>query len=219
LLDEAEELLHLHAQDPTFLRKLRRALQSQEGIRTVMASGPRLWRLAEQRDDTSPFLHGFAPPLHLGPLPEEAARALVLRGRFDEITTSELVRRSGRHPSLLQLLCLRTLELGDLERATESVLADPTVRHFFAVDFDLLTPREREVAVALARAERPEREGIVENPRFDPTLPAEGIRAAKHQLERLGLLRRDGGGRSFIGCPLFASWLRETSGSAPARLV
>lgn len=146
LWDEVEELIHLHAQSPTLLRKLRRALQSQEGIRTVMASGPRLWKLAEQRDDTSPFLHGFAPPLCLGPLRDEAARALVLQGliQADPGTVEEILRQCGNHPTLLQMLCARTLELGDLERAVESVAADPTVRFFFAVDFDLLTPAERE---------------------------------------------------------------------------
>ena len=146
LWDEVEELIHLHAKSPTFLRKLRRALQSQEGIRTVLASGPRLWKLADQRDDTSPFLHGFAPPLNLGPLRDEAARGLVRQGLLhaDAGTVEEILRRCGNHPTLLQMLCAKTLELGDLERATESVAADPTVRFFFAVDFDLLTPAERE---------------------------------------------------------------------------
>lgn len=151
LWDEVEELIHLHAQSPPLLRKLRRALQSQEGIRTVMASGPRLWKLADQRDDTSPFLHGFAPPLCLGPLRDDAARGLVRQGLIeaDDETVEEILRRSGNHPTLLQILSARTLELGDLERATESVAADPTVRFFFAVDFDLLTPAERE-ALAIA---------------------------------------------------------------------
>lgn len=146
LWDEAEELLHLHAQSPTFLRKLRRALQSQEGIRTVLASGPRLWKLADQRDDTSPFLHGFAPPLGLGPLRDDAARALVREGliQADAGTIDEILRQCGNHPILLQMLCARILELGGLERATESVAADPTIRFLFSVDFDLLTPAERE---------------------------------------------------------------------------
>jgi DNA-binding winged helix-turn-helix (wHTH) protein len=146
LWDEAEELIHLHAKSPTFLRKLRRALQSQEGVRTVMASGPRLWKLAEQRDDTSPFLHGFAPPLCLGPLRDDAARGLVLQGlrQAKEETVEEILRQCGNHPTLLQMLCARTLELGDLERATDSVAADPTVRFFFALDLNLLTPAERE---------------------------------------------------------------------------
>lgn len=202
LWDEVEELIHLHAQSPTLLRKLRRALQSQEGIRTVMASGPRLWKLADQRDDTSPFLHGFAPPLHLGPLRDEAARRLVLQGlsQADAGTVDEILRRCGNHPTLLQMLCARTLELGDLESATESVAADPTVRFFFAVDFDLLTPPERNVLLALARGDE---RGEALDIRLEDLLP----------LERLGLIRRTGDGRLAIANPMFRQWLRERTSS------
>jgi DNA-binding winged helix-turn-helix (wHTH) protein len=197
LWDEAEELLHLHAKSPALLRKLRRALQSQEGVRTVMASGPRLWKLAEQRDDTSPFLHGFAPPLYLGPLPDEAARRLVGRmqgaAAADDGTVGEILRRCGNHPSLLQMLCARAAELGDLERATEAVAADPTVRFFFAVDFDLLTLPERETLVALARSE------ASFETRLEDVL----------HLERLGLARRSAEGRLEVANPILRQWLRD----------
>jgi DNA-binding winged helix-turn-helix (wHTH) protein len=196
LWDEVEELIHLHAEDPTLLRKLRRALQSQEGIRTVMASGPRLWKLAEQRDDTSPFLHGFAPPLYLGPLRDEAARGLVRRACADDGGMIEKTLRScGNHPSLLQMLCARVCELGDLERAIESVATDPTVRYFFAVDFDLLTPAEQEVALALAR--------------IDPNGGTGGDPAALLHLERLGWARRSTAGGMEIASPILRQWLLD----------
>lgn len=192
LWDEVEELIHLHAKDPALLRKLRRALQSQEGIRTVMASGPRLWKLAEQRDDTSPFLHGFAPPLYLGPLRDEAARKLVGRAcAFDDGRIERVLRSCGNHPSLLQMVCARACETGDLERALESVATDPTIRYFFAVDFDLLTPAEQEVALALARSET----GL------DP--------AALLHLERLGWAHRSAAGGMEIASPILRQWLLD----------
>lgn len=195
LWDEVEELIHLQAKDPALLRKLRRALQSQEGIRTVMASGPRLWKLAEQRDDTSPFLHGFAPPLYLGPLRDEAARKLVGRAcAFDDGRIERILRSCGNHPSLLQMVCARACETGDLERALESVGTDPTIRYFFAVDFDLLTSAEQEVALALARSET----GL------DP--------AALLHLQQLGWVRRSGEDRldqMEIASPILRQWLRE----------
>lgn len=144
LWDETEELLALQARSPSLLRKLRRALQSQEGIRTVMASGPRLWRLADLRDDTSPFLHGFAPPLPLGPLDDTAARHLLRQSAVPAGAVEEFLRQSGRHPALLQLLCARLQALGDLGRAVDSVAADPTVHLLFSVDGDLLSSTERE---------------------------------------------------------------------------
>jgi DNA-binding winged helix-turn-helix (wHTH) protein len=200
LWDEVEELIHLHAESPAILRKLRRALQSQEGIRTVIASGPRLWKLAEQRDDTSPFLHGFAPPLYLGPLHDEAARGLVRQGALaaEDGIVEEILRRCGNHPSLLQMLCAKVCELGDLgalERATAAVAVDPTVRFFFAVDFDLLTPPEREILLAVARGE---------------TGPQD--QTALLHLERLGLVRRSAEGRAEIAGPILHQWLREAAG-------
>jgi hypothetical protein len=161
-----------------------------------MASGPRLWKLADQRDDTSPFLHGFAPPLYLGPLSDEAAREIARRCGADSAIVEkmeEILRRSGRHPTLLQMLCARVRELGDLDRATESVAADPTVRFFFAVDFDLLTPSERETVLGLAR------NGVSPSNRLEDVM----------HLERLGLVRRAGDGRLAIANPIFRQWLLE----------
>lgn len=190
LWDEVEELIHLHTKDPALLRKLRHSLQSQEGIRTVIASGPRLWKLADQRDDTSPFLHGFAPPLYLGPLQDDAARRLVCQGALgsEGQRIEKILRASGNHPTLLQMLCARACELGDLDRAVESVATDPTVRYFFAVDFDLLTPREQEAALAVA--------GGTDRTGLDS--------AALLHLERLGWVR----GRE-IASPILRQWLQE----------
>lgn len=192
LWDEVEELIHLHARSPALLRKLRRALQSSEGIRTVIASGPRLWKLAEQRDDTSPFLHGFAPPLYLGPLQADAARGLVRRCASDAATIDEILRRCGNHPSVLQLFCARFAELNDLERATESVAADATLHFFFEVDFDLLHLLEQEVVLSIAR----------------------GVHVACDEayllhLERLGWVRRSGEAREIreIASPILLRWL------------
>jgi DNA-binding winged helix-turn-helix (wHTH) protein len=190
LWDEVEELIHLHARSPALLRKLRRALQSAEGIRTVIASGPRLWKLAEQRDDTSPFLHGFAPPLYLGPLTDDAARGLVRRCETDAGTIEEILRRCGNHPSVLQLFCARFAELRDLARATESVAADATLHFFFAVDFDLLLPLEQTIVLALARGET--------GPHDDAVLS---------HLERLGWVRRADATTREIASPILRQWL------------
>ena len=77
LCDEVEELIKLHEKDPGLLGKLRRALQSHDDVRSVMASTIRLWALSEQRGDTSPFLHGFLPPLYIHNLSDEQARSLI----------------------------------------------------------------------------------------------------------------------------------------------
>lgn len=202
LWDEVEELLHLHRRAPGLLSKLRRALQSQEGVRTVLASGPRLWQLADQRGDTSPFLHGFAPPLYLGPLSAAAARALVRQeqapegspGIADEAVIEALLCSSGNHPWLLQLLAARTLEFGDPARATAAVAADATVRFLLAVDHDLLAPEERALLLTLARGGASEPEGAE-------------LAARLQHLEGLGFVRREAAGFT-IANPILAGWLR-----------
>ncbi len=65
LCDEVEELIKLHRKDPALLRKLRRAMQSNDDTRSVLASTIRLWALTEQKEETSSFLQGFTPPLYI----------------------------------------------------------------------------------------------------------------------------------------------------------
>jgi DNA-binding winged helix-turn-helix (wHTH) protein len=204
LLDEAEELLALRSRAPAALRKLRRALQGQEGVRTVLAAGSRLWELGGGRepDDTSPFLHGFAPPVYLGCLEGAAALRLAVAGGAGEADAAEAVRRSGGHPYLLQLLLARHRELGDLARAATTLLPDPGVRALFRVDFGLLSTAEREVLAAAAS-----------NPGVEPAvlaLPAGERAAAVLHLERLGMIRSGAGLE--VAIPVLAEWLREAGG-------
>lgn len=198
LWDEAEELIHLHRRDPTLLRKLRRALQSKEGIRTVMASSPLLWKLGDQRDETSPFLHGFAPPLYLGPLARPSAQRLVapVEESAGSETAQAILQAAGGHPYLLHLLCSRFLESGSLDPALDSVAADPAVSFFFSVDVDLLTDAERQLLGGLALGERAD-------------LGSGEARTALLHLEQLGLVGRDGEGSPQVANPVLRRWLRE----------
>jgi DNA-binding winged helix-turn-helix (wHTH) protein len=148
LVDEAEELLELERVAPQKLRRMRRVLQAHEGVRTVLASGPRLWRLGEPGSDTSPFLHGFAPPLVLGPLGEVASRRLLRQEQraegpvaLGEATLEALVAASGGHPFLLQLLGSRLERAGSCEAAISAVESDPSVDALFTVDHTLHADR------------------------------------------------------------------------------
>lgn len=198
LCDEAEELLGIGQRTPALLRKLRRALQA-GGVRTVLAASPRLWALAEQSEDTSPFLHGFTPPVHLGPLADDEARALVLQSQLppaarpclEPATVKRALGLCGGHPYLLALLCARLLARGDLEAAAAEVEADPTLAHLFAVDVSLLSAEEVAVLTRLAAGGDGE--------------PADVT--ATYQLERLGLVRR-AGDRPVVGNHFLERWLR-----------
>jgi DNA-binding winged helix-turn-helix (wHTH) protein len=164
LCDEVEELIHLNHEDPALLRKLRRAMHSREGVRSVLASSSRLWQLAEAGGDTSPFLDGFTPPLYLGALTDDEARELILQTRLPsapqaEFSSDEVERiRSccGNHPYLIQLLCRRVVDVGGLESAIEEVSADRSVRFFFSVDYELLSDTDHALLRLLSdRSETP----------------------------------------------------------------
>jgi len=160
LCDEVEELIELHRTDPVVLRKLRRALQSKDDVRTIMASTIRLWALAEQGGDTSPFLHGFTPPLYIQRMTAEEARSLVMQSQMpepnrppiDQATADCICHDCDHHPYLLQLLAKRYLEAGDMAAAVESVATDEMISYFFSVDYDMLSGAEKNILRALAES-------------------------------------------------------------------
>jgi DNA-binding winged helix-turn-helix (wHTH) protein len=217
LCDEVEELIQLHRQDPSILRKLRRALHSKDGIRSVLASSIRLWQLAETDEDTSPFLDGFTPPLAVGSLDDEDAGQLIrqsqlekmVRPGFSDEMVERISRQCGNHPYQIQLLCRRTLDRGDLEAAIDDVAHDRAVGFFFSVDFELFGPAERTILRLLAR-----------QPGISPSkIPlqvedsAEAVATGISTLHELGLVTRDPDGRFEIASGFFRRWLEEGAAS------
>jgi len=213
LCDEVEELINLNRQDPSLLRKLRRALQSREGIRSVLASSPRLWQLADAGEDTSPFLDGFTPPLAIGPLEAPAARALILQTQLPEVSQPEVDEEQvesirelcGDHPYLIQMLCRHALDRGDLDEAVADVHNDRAVSFFFSVDFDLISDAERAILVHLA-ATPP---SASKSARGAPSDPATEERTSLANLHNLGLVRRDQAGHYTIGNEFLRRWLED----------
>ncbi len=205
LCDEVEELIHLNNKAPALLRKLRRAMQSREDIRSVMASSIRLWALAEHRGDTSPFLHGFTPPLYILTLSDDEARALIRQTQLAESSrpifedaSVELIReRCDNHPYLIQLVCKRCMELGDLDAAIEEVATDRMVSFFFSVDFEMLSETERDIVRVVAEQSAATSKSI----QRDLPLESGSLSGSLHRLENLGFIRRDA-----VRCCVLASY-------------
>ncbi len=144
LCDECEELLTIEKNAPELLPKLRRVLQRGEHLITVLTASKRLMMLEQSGlPDTSPFLHGFTPPLYLGNLEKPAALQLIRRGGFSQADARQIMEVAGNHPYLLQLLCRRYFEQPDLEGVIEQMCNDELVGRFFAVDFDYLREPEK----------------------------------------------------------------------------
>ena len=212
LCDEVEELIQLRRKDPSLLRKLRRAMHSRDGIRSVLASSSRLWQLAEADEDTSPFLDGFTPPLFIGPLDDEAARDLVrqtqlpesARPAFEDGDVERIRGLCGNHPYQIQLLCRRALDRGDLDLAIEEVAHDRAVGFFFSVDFELLGDMERSILKLLARHPRASLADLQRQ--LDEAADA-AISVAF--VCELGLAIKDSDGRHEIASDFLRRWLIE----------
>jgi len=213
LCDEVEELIKLHRQDPSLLRKLRHAMQSREDIRTVLASTIRLWALAEAKEDTSPFLHGFAPPLYIERLTDAEAQSLIEQSHLDpeerpriaDGVMESIREHCNNHPYLVQLVCKRYLEAGGLEEAIEQVATDRMVSYFFSVDFDMLSATEHDVIQAIVALPEATFKSIQE----ELSLGSDALEGTLGRLENLGFVRRDEGQHVVLANYYFRRWLLQ----------
>ncbi len=213
LCDEVEELIQLHRKDPSILRKLRRALHSKDGIRSVLASSSRLWQLAQTDEDTSPFLDGFTPPLAIGSLDDEAARQLIRQSQlpetahpsFSDDEIEQIRHQCGNHPYQIQLLCRRTLDRGDLDEAIEEVAHDRAVSFFFSVDYELRSDPERTILRFLANQPGA---SLAEINRHTPDSSDAGTNSLS-ALSELGLVIKNPDGSYEIAGDFLRRWLAE----------
>lgn len=219
LCDEVEELLNLHRQDPALLRKLRRAMQSQEGIRSVLTSSVRLCELSEQRGDTSPFLHGFSPPVYIGGLTLEEGLALVRQDRaapdsrsgIGEEDAVEICRRCGNHPYLIQLVCKRILETGQFDEACRQVATDRMINYFFSVDFEMLSATEKTVLRLIAEQQRATDASLHAAMKADTADRDDALQ----RLENLGFIDRDNDRRYLLPSYFMRRWLEDLAVTEP----
>ena len=215
LCDEVEELIKLHPKDPSLLRKLRRALQAGDEIRSVMTSTIRLWELSSERDATSPFLHGFTPPLYLAAMSDEEARSLLEQNHLPESERPVLDSRSAErirtacanHPFLLQLTGKRFQEIGEVDQAIEQVGDDEMVSYFFAVDFEMLSSAEQEILRTISESSTTTVSEL--ESKFD--LSSAQLARRLQQLECLGFLRREGEMNLAIANSFFHKWIRHSA--------
>lgn len=218
LCDEVEELIGLNERDPFLLRKLRRAMQSPDGIRSVLASKIKLWTLSQEKADTSPFLEGFTPPLYIQPLEDDEARALIRqtnlpsdsRPRLGEEDVERVREHCNNHPYLIQLLCEQFMEHDDLRASIENLASDPMISYFFSVDFELLTEVERNILHAIAERSTLTPDAL----QRELSATSATLEGSLHRLEHLGYIRRDADDRFNLANFFFRRWFRAQSPAA-----
>jgi DNA-binding winged helix-turn-helix (wHTH) protein len=212
LCDEVEELIELHQKDPALLRKLRHVMQSRDDIRTVLASTIRLWALADLKEDTSPFLHGFTPPLYIERLTDAEATSLIEQSHlgpderpcFADGVVEAIREHCDNHPYLVQLVCKRYLETGGLEEAIEQVATDRMVSYFFSVDFDMLTDSEHDMVRVISRKSPASSDSIGK----ELSLGSDALEGTLRRLENLGLIRSNSERQFVLANYFFRRWLQ-----------
>lgn len=167
LLDEVDDLFLSDSESQQYSHILSRALRSisQSATATVIATGERsLFQLA--RDSSSPHWN-FLSDLKIGPLSSDAARHLLkepLETLGIEISPQALslaVKRTGRHPSMLQYLGTKIVEelsplskLGKRLHVNEELLSSLTNsadfrNRFISTFWSRAYPVEKFIAVEL----------------------------------------------------------------------
>ena len=214
LCDETEVLINIAKSEPESMQRLHRQLTAGVGLRSVMTSTRRIYRMHDVCRDwsTSPFLAGFDMSRTLGSLEPAAAEALIVQTQAPEServrVTSEVVeaisRATNNHPLLLQLLCSRLfLEDGSLRGLQDDDLrVEPILAGFFEHDFLQLTEADRRAVLAVHR------ETLADEALLLPVTgdsPAE-LSQRLDNLEGLGYLRR-AYDRIEIGNDFLANWL------------
>ncbi len=205
LCDEAEELINIEKNNPETLPKLRRFFQRGENIYTILTATKRLSKLEESSiPHTSPFLYGFVPPAYLTRLSDEEAKRLIGLGGFDNDIVTEIIEKSNNHPYLIQLICKRLFETGDLKKVIEEVSVDDMIGHFFSVDFQYLQPKENEILLHILQNK--ELTLVELQSQFDE--PAELLIRLFYELMQLGFVKQEKG-RYKISNYFFAKWLER----------
>src|SRR4030095_361670 len=112
------------------------------------------------------------------------------------------------HPYLLQLVCKKYQETGDLKDATELVATDQMVSYFFSIDFEMLSPQDREVLRIIADSSSSSSDSLQSQLAMEPG----ELTGLLNRLEQLGYLRRNEDRR----VELVNYFFRRGSGPQPA---
>ena len=205
LCDECEELINIEENEPEALPQLRRIFQRGGNLRTVISATKRL-AILEQREapNTSPFLNGFMPPFFLGNLTPSETDELIERGDFTPGEKERIQNLCNGHPYLLQILCKRLFEEGDIEKVVADLQFDEMISHFFAVDFNYLNWDEKQI-LKLVLDDQGTDQVSLEN---RTTFASDNLSRIIFSLHQLGYLRREDG-KIYVANFFFDAWLKR----------
>ena len=221
LIDEAEGLINVARTDNRELARLRRSLQQGEH-RTILTATKQLIQLNELMRDwlTSPFLFGFNL-VNLWSLDMEATQSLIRQAQgeigvqVDLGVMQDVIEVTNCHPYLTQYLCHRlfvsdTEETGYLQPVeTADLQADHLLAGFLQIDYDHLSPTERQILLAVSRRGVVTEQNLLSD--LDISSPA-SLERFLYGMHKLGYLRQIAGGWS-VGNEFLRFWVQENQDS------
>lgn len=217
LCDETEALINIARAEPEAMQRLHRQLTGGAGLRSVMTSTRRIYRMHDvcRGWATSSFLAGFDMSHTLGSLTPAAAAALIgqtqapeaARVRVAPELAQEISLATNSHPLLLQVLCARLFEPEGVLRPLQEVDlgVDPMLAGFFEHDFVQLTETDRRAVLAVHRETLADEASLLQVTGDSPVELSHRL----HDLVALGYLRR-ASGQLEIGNSFLSNWLAAT---------
>ncbi|MCB9791365.1 MAG: protein kinase [Alphaproteobacteria bacterium] len=159
LIDEADALATVAANDASVVPTLRAGLLADSNSRVILTGSRQAVRLRDESyGHPEPLLSGFAQ-LTLPPVLDRvdaidlvrlSQRGGEGRARFTDAEISALLDRTGGHPYLTQAACDQALRMGvGPDLAIDAVVASHSARHAFAQDLERTSPSERQVLDAV----------------------------------------------------------------------
>jgi DNA-binding CsgD family transcriptional regulator len=206
LWDEAELLRRLPI---STLMRLRALLQQSSSLRLIIGAGKGLATINElwPDHDGSPFLFGFRS-FALAGLHDQEADALIRQQglvQADDEVCAALRQHTGNQPFLLQFLCDRLYQHGQLRPLQASdLLLDPLLADLCRIDAAQLSPSEQHILSQLAQHGPLSTAALQEASQ----LSFEALASFIAGLQQLGYVRLEAEGW-LVGNHFLATWLRN----------
>ena len=225
LVDEAESLIEVGANDKGLLGRLRSVMQDATFVRTVLCASRRLSEVGQIEMVGSDFLDGFEPVQFISSLTEADADALIAQSHTGggvqvsgEMAT-EMKEKTNCHPYLLQSICLYLFDhemnsplwkrgvRGDLSKACDFVMQQGMAEKAFADDFRYLSPIEKDILMQIYQRESATLPQIQQQVYLDTGT----IRGFLFTLEVSGYIKQEGK-RYSLANYFFTRWLTKHEG-------
>ncbi len=188
LIDEAEALFKVAANDANFLNRFRAILFNKDFVYVIIASNHGIYPhdATDFLQFSAPFLQSFIPPDYLMPWTEAEARQLIGKITRENALQEKIIRQSGCLPFIVQMICFYFYNHGDLSDAIANIEQENILDIFFRDDFSHFDRLDVQILSAASR-----RKAISMNTlHTELKLAAEKISQRLKNLTLLGFLKQ-----------------------------